>query len=40
MTSESRLLLLDTASLYYRAYFGVKESSPRRMAPQRMPSVG
>ncbi|MBW8173255.1 5'-3' exonuclease [Ornithinimicrobium sp. Arc0846-15] len=28
MTSESRLLLLDTASLYYRAYFGVKESSP------------
>lgn len=35
MTSESRLLLLDTASLYYRAYFGVKESSP---APDGTPT--
>lgn len=35
MTTESRLLLLDTASLYYRAYFGVKETSP---APDGTPT--
>ncbi|MBA2694493.1 MAG: 5'-3' exonuclease [Ornithinimicrobium sp.] len=28
MTTGTRLLLIDTASLYYRAYFGVKEPQP------------
>jgi 5'-3' exonuclease len=28
MSTEPRLLLIDTASLYFRAYFGVKEPQP------------